>query len=217
MWKSRAAILASVLLIGALNIPLQAAIIYDNGGPNLDSGFAIWETFAAADDFTLEDNTDVVGVGFYFQDMLNLVDWSQDFNYAIYANDGGLLGALLASGSAQDVSAVDSGMPWCCGDETTPNAFLITFNLESAFGAAGGTTYWLELRNSLGFWITADPNGTNVARYNGSSAESELAFHLTDHAFTAGSHVPEPATIGIVGLGVLALPLLRRSRKSASN
>jgi hypothetical protein len=215
MFKSRAAILASVLIAGAWNIPAQAGIVYDNGGPNIENGYGIYDTNAAADDFTLGSDTSITGVGFYFQNFFGITGWNQDISYNLYADDGGLLGILLASGTGQNVVATDSGLPWCCGG----NAYLVTFNLQSAFAATANTTYWLELTGATGpagdaYWVTADANATNSGLTGGFPAETEFAFYLTDDELSA---VPEPSTLGIVGLGVLALPLLRRFRKSASS
>jgi hypothetical protein len=127
---------------------------------------------------------------------------------------------LLASGSARNVVATNTGLPWCCGDVENPNAFLVTFNLQTAFTAAAGTTYWLELTNGGGFWLSTESNATNSTTHPGQitlgTANRNLAFHLTDDPIIGGT-VPEPGTLGIAGLGILALPLLRRFRKSASN
>lgn len=211
MLKSRAAILASVLIVGALNVPAQAGIVYDNGGPNTENGYGIYGANSTADDFTLDSAASITGVGFYFQNFQGITDWNQDINYNLYADDSGLLGILLASGAGQNVVATDSGSPWCCGG----NAYLVTFNLQSAFAAAAGTTYWLELTGASGpagdaYWVTTDANSTNSGVVGGSPTGYEFAFYLTNDELSA---VPEPSTLGIVGLSVLALPMIRRFRK----
>lgn len=221
MLKNCAATLASVLIVGALSIPAQAGIIYDNGASNAMNGYSIHTPDSSADDFELSADANITGIGFYFANNDGINGWDQDVDYSFYANDGGLLGVLLASGSAQNLVATDTGVPWCCG-LGGDNVYLVTFNLQSAFAASAGTTYWLQLSGAnsttaAAYWVTTDPNvtntGTNPGLTSGISTETEFAFYLTNDELSA---VPEPSTLGIVGLGVLVLPALRRFRKSAS-
>ena len=96
MFKNCAATLASVLIVGAFSIPAQAGIIYDNGAPNAVNGYSIHNPDLSADDFELDTDTDITGIGFYFANNDGINEWDQDVDYSFYANDGGLPGVLLA-------------------------------------------------------------------------------------------------------------------------
>jgi hypothetical protein len=80
----------------------NATVIYDNGGPNTQTGLPI-EPFTTADDFTLAASAAIQRVGFYLQTDNGIAGWSQSVNYAFMSDAGGLPGAVLASGAAQNV------------------------------------------------------------------------------------------------------------------
>ncbi|MCC6366488.1 MAG: PEP-CTERM sorting domain-containing protein [Bryobacterales bacterium] len=157
-------------------------------------------------------------VVFYFQNFSGITGWNQDITYTFHADNAGAVGSVLATGAGQNVVAVDSGLPWCCGG----NAFQVTFDLQSAFNAAAGTTYWLELGGTTGgtsaFWVTANANGTHTA-YSGANGvlgptPDQMAFALLSSPTT----VPEPGTLMLFGVGAIALGAIhscqRRRRTS---
>lgn len=195
-------------------LPLRAGTILDNGGPNTNNGFYIDGANWTADDFTLGSSATVRGVGFYFQNYQGISGWNLDITYRFLADNSGAPGSVLDSGVGQNLVAVDSGLPWCCGGG---NAFLVTFDLQNGFAATGGTRYWLELSGSTGnttnaaWWVTADPNGTPTGYSNTGSTFNtgqQFAFFLTDTQF-GGSQIPEPGSAIMSALGLLALGGLR--------
>jgi hypothetical protein len=189
------------------------AIVYDNGGPSTDNGFSILEDNSAIDDFTIPSGATITSVGFYFQNYNGITGWGQDISYAIRMDNNNQPGAVLASGSGIDVTAVDSGLPWCCGG----NAWLVTFFLENPFDAEAGVTYWLELTGASGtdaWWVTTAANGTSKGwtRTGGASpldVQYHFAFYLEGVEGSTPA-VPEPSSMALLGVGCAALLLGRR-------
>jgi hypothetical protein len=210
--RLRCALLAVALATMASSA--GATVIYDNGGPNTSNGYWIDpETgLSVADDFTLSSPATLTGVGFYYQDYYGITGWSGDVSYRIYSGDATPT-TLLATGAGQNVVAVDSGLPWCCGGG---NAYLVTFDLVSPLSVGAGTRYWLNLFGAdtdmgTSWWVTADDNGTPLAQYTYDGATfgplpDQLAFYLD----SSSAPVPEPTTTGLLGLGLVTLVLRRR-------
>jgi len=212
---STVCLLALVILSAPLSV---ATTIYDNGLPSTLNGYSVLGSSATADDFTLLGDSTIQSVGFYFQNYQGITGWNQDINYSIRANASGAPAASLASGAGMNLVAVDSGLPWCCAGG---NAWLVTFDLATPFNATGGVTYWLELSGATGsesaWWVTANLNSTALGRHGTAGGaltltEYQFAFYLDDAA-SGPTQIPEPASIGLVGAGGLALMFLSRRRK----
>ncbi|MEQ1884955.1 MAG: PEP-CTERM sorting domain-containing protein [Bryobacteraceae bacterium] len=210
-------ILGGCLLLAT---PTFATTLFDNGGPDTSNGYNINGSSSTADDFSIGGGGAIASVGFYFQNYNGIAGWNQDITYRFRADSAGQPGSVLASGSGQNLLAVDSGLPWCCGGG---NAYLVTFDLTSAFVAAAGTTYWLELTGATGsvnaWWVTAPSNGTSLGFYNiGSGYENsnnQFAFFLSDTP--TGSQVPEPSSVVLSSLGLIAVGALRiRAQRAKS-
>ncbi len=206
---------ALLLLAGTAG---ASPIVFSNGGPNpnLDivNGLDIQGTGASSDDFLLAGNTLIDGVGFYFQNYYGIDGWNLDINYSIFDDAGDVPGLLLDSGIGQNVVATDTGQPWYAFG----NVFEVTFDLQNPFTATGGSRYWLQLGGATtdpafpdlpppnAFWVTAPDNGSPTL-YPGldfqadpQPTENQLAFNLTG---TSIADVPEPASLTLVGLGLL--------------
>ena len=192
-----------VLLIGLAYPSLASATaVYDNGLPNTINGYPILQSAWTADDFTIAAGASVKSVTFYFQNFSGISGWDQQVDYEIFSDSSGL-GVLLAGGSAQNLTAVDSGLPWCCGGG---NAFQVDFDLVNPFNAAAGTTYWLKLTGAGGtatsaWWVTTDPNGSALGLIGGggSSSDQHFAFALNNNL------VPEPSTALLLACGLVGL------------
>src|SRR5436309_2229793 len=117
MWRTAATIVATVL-VAVLSTGVGGAgatVVYNNGLPDTTNGYSIHGSNSTADDFMLTSPAVITSVGFYFQNYQGITGWNGIVDYAIYADSGGAPGLALAYGTAQNVVAVDSGLPWCCG------------------------------------------------------------------------------------------------------
>lgn len=208
----RIIMLALLGLLAQLGVSFSAgaATIYNNGGPDTYNGYSIFSVNEAADDFRFSSAASVTSVGFYFQTYPGINGWDQVVNYNFYSDVSGSPGTLLASGTAQNVAALDSGLPWCCGG----NAWLVTFDLQTPFLAAANTNYWLGLTGAgstiySAWWVTSGYPGNG---HNGSNINAEFAFYLDGSVTSA---VPEPSTWAMMLLGFAGVGLTFRAARSS--
>ncbi len=184
----------------------NAAVIYDNGTPNTDNGYPIGSS-NTADDFSISSGGTVQSVGFYFQNYNGITGWDQQVTYSFLTDASGLPGMVLATDSAQNVTATISSYAWCCGGG---NAWLVEFDLASDFVAVAGTTYWLQLSGAGGsspWWVTSGPGNSVI---NGSTVYGQdMAFSLIG---SDGQTVPEPTSLALAGIGLTGLAFARRRK-----
>ena len=156
------------------------------------------------DNFSLSGSTNINSVGFYFQNYHGITGWNQDITYNFYSDNGGSVGSLLTSGSGQNLTATDSGLPWCCGG----NTWLVEFDLVSTLSLASGN-YWLGLTGATGsssaWWVTTDYIDGSFT----SSSTTLTIFRTVDFAYFLNSSnvsaVPIPATAWLFGSGLIGL------------
>lgn len=211
-------ILATATALHLGSTAASATTVFDNGGPDLNNGWCIDSGEYTADDFMLASTTDISGVGFYYQNYRGITGWDGSVSYEILADSAGAPGASLATGEGQNVAAIDSGQPWCCGGG---NAWLVTFDLEAAFSAIGGSTYWLKLfgaddAQNTSWWVTSSATGNAVTDAGSGQFDTgnEVAFYLTGDG--VAPQVPLPAALPLLagGLGFLAFAARRRSQRA---
>lgn len=184
-----------------------ATVVYDNGGPNTMNGYSINGSNVTTDDFTLSQAATITSVTFYFQNYNGITDWNLDIDYTFSSDVNA--SSVLASGEGQNLTAVDSGQPWCCGGG---NAYQVDFELETAFVAQAGTTYWLGLSGASGapsaWWVTTD-------FVNGNSNRSGQDFAFSLSADDDLAPIPVPASLPLIASGLFGLAAIGRRRKSA--
>lgn len=203
-----------ILFLAFIALPsASAGVIYNNGGPNTDSGYSIQGAHWTGDDFFLPAGGTIASVGFYFQNYFGITGWNQQVSYSIVGDSSGPFGSVLASGAGLNVAPVDSGLPWCCGG----NAWLVTFDLQTPFSALGSTRYWLELTgagstNGDSWWVTANDNSTPVGFTDSHPQGHQFAFYLSDTTSGGVGSVPEPGSMLLTGIGALAILAFRRRK-----
>ena len=191
----------------------NAAVVYNNGGPNQadanNMGIAL-----QADDFVLSAATSITDIHFWSLEAAG--DYRNGIFWALALNAGGSPGAFIASGFQSVVTRAATGLN-ALGFSEFQNDFLIT-----PTSLLAGTTYWLVLHNgqrsNVGdpndfYWETAPNNGTVRGRESFDNAASwdtngnEHAFFLTGNVPNV---VPEPATALILATGLAGLLGMRR-------
>jgi hypothetical protein len=132
---------------------LQAATVYDNGGPDLQNGYGLTH-WIQANDFNLPTGGlishvqfwDLEVTGGYFQ---SSVVWE------IHANNNGIPGSIVASGTSINLTHVATGRNNGFGY----NEFIVNFDIIEASLGAG--KYWLVLHNGPLSYTVTRPN-TNL-------------------------------------------------------
>ena len=192
---------------------LQAAVVYDNGSPNHNSGNDATQ-WVQAEDFVLGGAATITGAGVYVADFntgsADMSSWDGTIDYFIFADDGANNpGALLTSGSGSSVSLTDTGNAWLGGG--AGNTHLLTFNLASGFAAAASTQYWFGIHLSTNFdrddvyWVTQNGNGTNTQHESDGGTFNNWFDNNNEHAFflESAETIPEPGSLALFGIGAV--------------
>ncbi len=209
----------------------HAAVIFNNGLPDLQNGFDI-SSLIAAEDFTLGVQTTITDIRFWSLEGTGFFSgYTGSITWQIYSNAGNTPGVLLASGTTSAVTQALTGRE------------LITYTAlyESQNDFSVGSvlldpgTYWLGLHNgplstiptSGGdefYWETTSPNSTFGSRYDsapfGDNVWDETVGIQRAFQISGITSVPEPSTLALFSLGGLAfirykgMNLAGRSRKS---
>ena len=194
-----------------------AAPVFNNGSPDQVSGTQMSDVLVA-EDFSLTASTTISSIRFWSiqfapTDYLGSVYW------AVYDNVGGAPGAVLFGNTAVMTTASATG------NSTGFGYAEYVFDVDVNDFVIGAGTYWLGLHNGPSastvaremLWSTTASTIGSESMYFDSTfgwtgAGTNLAFVLdgTGVVIPPPPGVPEPGTLALVGLAVLAAGVARR-------
>lgn len=198
---------AFALLLGmATAAPASAAYIVDTGTPDAIAVLTFDASQYFAGEFSVGTNTTITGAeGLFWFDS----EAQGSLTVSLHADNGHLPGAVLSSAS---FDIVPNDYDW----------YGFTSGLEWNVSAG---TYWISFipgDGLAGDMIGLAPNPLSEYAFGGDGEwldlgpdafdDIALAVRVSGHA--TAPDVPEPAAIGLIGLGVLGVSAVRRRRLS---
>ena len=199
-----------LILAGAL-VPATAATIYNNGTPN-GVGGTNFNDFRVVEDFSFASAASITGIRFWTTTQSSVVPSIADVTWAIYAESGGNPGALLHSGSANNVAGVlEFGQNVRRELSVSVNLLAGNYFLEvhtaPALNVAGAlTTYWsFTADNATNRYRQGDLTSVPTIEANTGAGSGLLhaAFQLDGTLDSA--QVPEPSSIALAAIGLAVL------------
>ena len=198
-----------------------AAPVFDNGAPDQVYGTQMSDVLVA-EDFSLAALTTISSIRFWSIQSAT-TDYLGSVYWAVYDNVGGAPGAVLFGNTAVPTTATATG-----NSASFPGYAEYAFDVDVADFDLGAGTYWLGLHNgplastvaSEMLWSTTASTIGSESMYFDSTfgwtgAGTNLAFVLDGSGVVVPPPppppgVPEPGTLALVGLAVLAARVARR-------
>ena len=214
--------LVALALLSAIP-PAHADIVFDNGAPTITNARDI-VLFRSADDFAV-GASEIRAVRFWIATTSPIeqdpeTNFSGSITYAIYRDEGGNIGTLIASDTVDGIVSTFSGLV-IPGSGTNINT--VSFDLVTPVLLAPGS-YWLEFHEGATLdtsdgtgigWVLADEASGNAKQ--GLAANGLPIFGVYQElAFQLIGTVPEPAAASsaVAAVGGLVLAAWRRARSA---
>ena len=193
-----------------------AAPVFDNGAPDQVYGTQMSDVLVA-EDFSLAALTTISSIRFWSIQSAT-TDYLGSVYWAVYDNVGGAPGAVLFGNTAVMTTASATG------NSTGFGYAEYVFDVDVADFDLGAGTYWLGLHNGplaliapreMLWSTTASTIGSESMYFDSTfgwtGAGTNLAFVLDGTGVVVPPPgVPEPGTLALVGLAVLAARVARR-------
>lgn len=220
-WETKMRVLAGFVVTLALLVwgrtSSAAPIIFDNGSPNQDTaiGSELFKQQTAENFSLVTGSTTVTGVNWWgVYGNAATPPPADDFIVAFFNDAAGQpeptpflgfhLGDVGRTATGQSLSGFPQFEIFAYSASISPTAFL------------PGVTYWVALLNDTTadldddwFWATSSFLGIHAFRQGAtvvwSVSPSDLAFNLTGEA----EPIPEPATVLLIGTGLVAVRIRR--------
>lgn len=212
---------ATLSLAGLLTAPAaHAQVVYDNGG-FADLGGWDLTAYISADDFTLTAPlTTFDAIRFWMADTSAGVagDFSGTLTWAVRADNGGIPGAALFSGTTSDVTVADTGsvlfnipafeiaqMDFSITEVALlPGTYWLSIKENGPLdGNDGSSIFWVNTGAQTGATLKQDADEVAPAAWAEQTEPNDLAFQLRGAAVA----VPEVSTLALAlpALGMIAL------------
>lgn len=191
----------------------HSSVVLNNGLPDQFWGTNMSEQLVA-ENFSLSADTNITGIRLWsIQDAA--AAYRGSVYWAIYSDLSGIPNTVLSGGSTSIVSEVATG------NSTGFGYAEYEINIAASFNLAAGN-YWLALHNGVlsdnssteMLWSTTGA-GSADGRYLDSTfgwvqSGNEQAFQLEGTAVGGGGTVPEPSTLALMSLALLAATRARQ-------
>jgi hypothetical protein len=199
----------SLLIVGAglalAGIPASATVLYDNLSAPID-GEDFISSEVASSVAPLADSFSTGGSVMSLTDLKVRVSGDPasngDVGISLLADNSTSPGALIAT-----LGSIAAG--------SLGTDLVYDFSLGSPIALAPNTRYWIQLTtlNPSATWpFSSDVSGTGVASEFFFSAGDTAPNFIGPYLMRVEATVPEPGTVGLVGLSMLALAMLRRKK-----
>lgn len=212
--------LTATALSGLLAFSAEAAVIFDNGGPDANRGWP-YSDFAfpaeIADDFVLAPGGAVVRDVHWWgrYGSRDVAPAADAFTIRIFADAAGRPGgdplhtATFLAPVTRTLVSDPTGIQW--------TTYFSYDAVIAPIALAGDTTYWLSIVNDTApsipdwLWASTTTDGRAAFRDDPSDSWSTFAPHQAFALTDSGTAVPAPATAILLAVAGAALAAARRS------